>query len=334
MQDHHSQSHIPIMHPVASKDKDHLYQAFYDENAKIGTGKFGDVFDASLSYSQMIQGNVHLKKRTDLVVKKAIKGRLYYLANEIDILRKIPEHPNIVKLVGATENNEYCFLEKCLFSFARKTSDYSIFKKMPFEVQIAIFHNMITSHLHLMNHDVKNMDVHLMNWLVGYDGQIKMIDFGDAYNMFDIPIKHINRYKAKITTKDPIIQIDILLRRLSRRKVRYLLIALTRLVELSIRQSLLIYFINGGSEPEEYKEHFFKLHSRYTKRKEEKFLRIFDEVKEKHNNYKLIMVNRQIIRELKHILRADYIWKDRASPEMVREYFIKLKNQEEENPSE
>lgn len=325
MHQHHSQSQKPITIPIISKEQSLLYEAFYDENRQLGFGKFGEVYKASLNCAMIQGGALTVQKRRDLVVKTSLQGREKYLNNEINILRQIPDHPNIVRLIGASDNNKYCFLEKCMMGFARKTSDYEIFRELPVNIQFAIFHNMLTSHLHLLKHDIKNMDVHLMNWLVGYDGHIKMIDFGDAYNIFQIPMKHLERYQAKITTKDPVIQIDILTRRLSRRCMRKLMIALTRAIDLSFRQTIHIYFINGGVRTEEYKEHFFKLHAKYTRRRKEKFLNLFAEIQNNHTIEALKDLNAQLIKEIESILRSEYLWSDRASPEEVKEHFLQMK---------
>ena len=174
MQQHYSQPEKPITFPIISKEQALLYQAFYDENAQLGSGKFGEVYNASLNCATIQEGVLKVQKRSDLVVKTSFEGKEKYLGNEIDILRSIPTHQNIVEFVGASENSKYCFLEKCMTGFARKTSDYEIFRDLPVNIQFAIFHNMLTSHLHLLKHDIKNMDVHLMNWLVGYDGHIKI----------------------------------------------------------------------------------------------------------------------------------------------------------------
>ena len=143
--------------------------------------------------------------------------------------------------------------------FAKKPGDFHVFEKIPADIQLSLLHGMLRAQQHLLKHDLKSLDTHCGNWLIGLDGHIKLIDFGDVHTMLEIPKKQLSRFNGKFTINDIIVIVDALTVFGDRKYATQIRNFMKKIVDLAFEQSMMLYFVNGGEDETKYTETFFKL---------------------------------------------------------------------------
>ncbi|KAJ3671823.1 hypothetical protein LUZ60_007902 [Juncus effusus] len=157
----------------------------FQKLSKIGSGTYSNVYKATEISSGRV---VAMKKvRFEAGEKESIK----FMAREIEVLRKIGDHPNIVKFEGVVVSRVshalylvFEYMEHDLAGLAANPgTEFS-------EAQIKCYMNqLLTGLAHIHNHGILHRDIKGSNLLINNQGVLKIADFGLAA-VFDPAQKH------------------------------------------------------------------------------------------------------------------------------------------------
>uniref|UniRef100_A0AC34Q2M4 Protein kinase domain-containing protein n=1 Tax=Panagrolaimus sp. JU765 TaxID=591449 RepID=A0AC34Q2M4_9BILA len=148
------------------------FYKYYEIGSLIGQGNFSDVF---LVYSQENSRKYAVKE----IDKSRMHGKLYFVENEISILKKC-EHKNICKLIDAFECDNSYFL---VFEYAMKGDLFELIKrygKLSEPAAARIIHQISSALSYLHSRKVVHRDVKPENILLGSEYCVKLTDFGLA----------------------------------------------------------------------------------------------------------------------------------------------------------
>ena len=143
---------------------------------ELGTGSFGRVF---LVYHKKTKVKYAIK-----AIDKKNKGNIEekpYFRREIEIMYRI-HHPNVVKLFGHFEDNNYCYF---IMEYIPKGNVYSLIpkngrKKKNHQIIASIVKDIISAayYLHNMNPPIIHRDIKPENVLINDDLKAVLTDFG------------------------------------------------------------------------------------------------------------------------------------------------------------
>ena len=143
---------------------------------ELGTGSFGRVFLASHKKTKV----KYAIKAIDKKNKSNIEDKPYF-RREIEIMYRI-YHPNIVKLYGHFEDNNYCYF---IMEYIPKGNVYSLIpkygrKKQTHQVIASIIKDVLNAvyYLHNMNPPIIHRDIKPENILMNDNGKAILTDFG------------------------------------------------------------------------------------------------------------------------------------------------------------
>lgn len=108
--------------------------------------------------------------------------RYEQFCEEANILKSLPEHPNIVKLYGSYVNSK-TFVIILLYEYCPMTAIGIMSKRKLTKEEVLVFFTAIaeaTKFLHSQNPPIIHRDLKPENLLVGMDGTPKLCDFGSA----------------------------------------------------------------------------------------------------------------------------------------------------------
>ena len=148
----------------------------FEKIKELGVGSFGKVFLVThkKTKAQYAIKAIDKKNKTNIEEKP-------YFRREIEIMYKV-HHPNVVKLFGHFEDNDYCYF---IMEYISKGNIYSLIpkdrkKKLQSQVVASLMKDVISAvyYLHNMNppiihRDIKPENVLLSEGLIG-----KLTDFG------------------------------------------------------------------------------------------------------------------------------------------------------------
>ena len=167
---------LPISESVLKKLEPEPKIEDFELNKELGVGSFGKVV--------LVR---HKKTKVEYAIKaidkknKTNQEEKPYFRREIEIMYKV-HHPNVVKLFGHFEDNNYCYF---IMEYISKGNVYSLIpkdkkKKLPSQVVASIMKDVITAvyYLHNMNPPIIHRDIKPENVLLGENLIGKLTDFG------------------------------------------------------------------------------------------------------------------------------------------------------------
>jgi len=158
------------------------YQIVKDKYGKTILGKGGEC----ITYNGAVfEGNKKIKKCAIKVYDKMgrFRGRRGRLINEVEIMKIIPPHPNIVTYYDSWEDdlNYYIAMEyagkRNLVKYFEANKNIAIAKKKN------IMRQMLIAVKYLHSIGIFHRDIKLENFVIDKEGIIRLIDFG--YSEFD-----------------------------------------------------------------------------------------------------------------------------------------------------
>uniref|UniRef100_A0A1B6EAI1 Protein kinase domain-containing protein n=1 Tax=Clastoptera arizonana TaxID=38151 RepID=A0A1B6EAI1_9HEMI len=171
----------------------------------LGEGSFGKVYKAF-----SLEDN---KTYAVKVEKRKLRGESIRLSKRDEVLfyDRVSNHPNIVKLFFAWEENEtvHMQLELCDTNLQVMSRIIDISECYVWSVLVDITNAL--NYIHSFNY--VHLDVKLDNILVGYDGRFKLGDFGLVHNLASAAGRYVEgdaRYVAKeVLLDEPTTAADI-----------------------------------------------------------------------------------------------------------------------------
>ncbi|XP_055377789.1 uncharacterized protein LOC129609706 [Condylostylus longicornis] len=160
--------------PIGNKTKTQWHISSFDIGAKLGRGKFGNVYSAREKETRFV---VALK----VLYKKQIQETNveHQVRREIEIQSHL-KHPNILRLFGYFHDATRIYL---ILEYAPKGTLYDALKEQPEkrfdEKTTAGYINSLSSALlYLHERNVIHRDIKPENLLLGHKGELKIADFG------------------------------------------------------------------------------------------------------------------------------------------------------------
>ncbi|XP_046405215.1 membrane-associated tyrosine- and threonine-specific cdc2-inhibitory kinase isoform X2 [Ischnura elegans] len=137
----------------------------------IGHGCFGVVFKAN----SLEDGKLYAIKKSRDRFRNALDKKRKLV--EVELLEKLPKHPNCIQMHRAWEENGFLFLqlELCEISLAKYTLSHH---RIPEEMIWNILTDMVLALKHLHDRNIMHLDIKLDNILISSNGSFKLSDFG------------------------------------------------------------------------------------------------------------------------------------------------------------
>ena len=141
---------------------------------QIDKGSFSQVLLAQHKTTKVLYSLKLIDKRNKINIQE-----MPYFIREIEIMYKL-HHPNIVKLYGHFEDNNYCYF---IMEYLQKGNIYPLVKrKFPVTLQLiaSIMKDIISAvyFLHHMSPKIIHRDIKPENILLDQQGRTKLTDFG------------------------------------------------------------------------------------------------------------------------------------------------------------
>ena len=141
---------------------------------ELGSGSFGHVILAQHKITQVKYAIKAIDKRNTVNIKE-----MPYFIREIEIMYRV-HHPNVVKLFGHFEDNNYCYF---IMEYIPGGNIYSLVQRLkPVSLQgiASIMKEVISSvyFLHHMNPKIVHRDIKPENVLLDQGNHAKLTDFG------------------------------------------------------------------------------------------------------------------------------------------------------------
>ena len=141
---------------------------------ELGSGSFGHVILAQHKITQVKYAIKAIDKRNTVNIKE-----MPYFIREIEIMYRV-HHPNVVKLFGHFEDNNYCYF---IMEYIPGGNIYSLVQRLkPVSLQgiASIMKEVISAvyFLHHMNPKIVHRDIKPENVLLDQGNHAKLTDFG------------------------------------------------------------------------------------------------------------------------------------------------------------